>query len=299
MSLLNIHDDERQKPENWIPVGWIPIFDDKKTKGLRPGRGYECNAARKYRLYHECWKAFLGNWSEVTGHTHDIVWAGSTRRQTRFFIGGLLGDQQVKNDLFLACMNTVHIQIVLTYSEYSSCAYCECFLVQECDYLTCEGSQICHRCTASKHEFLSTDFFRAKTTSKRKSEITRVAQGGAGEPRGLMRGWRPVVTWKADGTDVRPGPAAKTYEKCRKHCQAHILFNAFWSIPHFCVHQMLMRDPMHQIDLGVILHLLRAILRKFKEVVEDVLKKPGLAAAKLSARIRLMLKTSDGHDGQR
>ena len=62
---------------------------------------------------------------------------------------------------------------------------------------------------------------------------------------------------------------------------------------------MLMRDPMHQIDLGVILHLLRAILRKYKEVVEDILKKPGLAASKLSARVRLMLKRTDGQDGQR
>ena len=95
MTLLNIQDDERQRPENWIPVGWLPIFDDKKTKGLRPGRGYECNAARKYRLYHECWKAFLGDWVEKTGRTRDIVWAGSRLRQTRFFIGGLLGDQQV------------------------------------------------------------------------------------------------------------------------------------------------------------------------------------------------------------
>ena len=96
VSLLNIHDDERQKPENWIPVGWIPICDDKKTKGLRPTQGYECNAARIYRLYHECWKALLGNWSETTSHTHDIVWGGGEQRQTRFFIGGLLGDQQVR-----------------------------------------------------------------------------------------------------------------------------------------------------------------------------------------------------------
>jgi hypothetical protein len=62
---------------------------------------------------------------------------------------------------------------------------------------------------------------------------------------------------------------------------------------------MLMRDPMHQIDLGVILHLIRAILRKFKEVVEDVLRKPGLAASKMSARVRLMLKKTDGQNGQR
>ena len=40
MTLLNIHDDERQKPENWIPVGWLPMFDDKKTdSGLKE---FEC-----------------------------------------------------------------------------------------------------------------------------------------------------------------------------------------------------------------------------------------------------------------
>ena len=297
VSLLNIHDDERQKPENWVPVGWIPIFDDKKTKGLRPARGYESNPARKYRLYHECWKAFLGKWSEATGKTHDLVWAGTSRRQTRFFIGGLLGDQQVKYVLILHILNIFiiykHILHILIILHILTC------LVQECDYLTCECPPACHRCTASRHDFLSTGFFRAKTTSKRKSEISRVARGGAAEPRGLMHGWKPVVTWNADGSDVRPGPAAKRYEKDRKHCGAHILFNAFWSIPHFCVHQMLMRDPMHQIDLGVILHLLRAILRKFEEVVEDVIRKPGLAAAKLSTRIRLMLKKTDGQDGQR
>jgi hypothetical protein len=128
---------------------------------------------------------------------------------------------------------------------------------------------------------------------------SKVARGGANQSRGLTHGWVPVVTWDAGGSNVRPGPAAKKYEEDRKHCRAHILYNAFWKIPHFCVHQMLMRDPMHQIDLGVILHLLKAILRKFKEVVEDVLKKPGLAAAKLSARIRLMLKKTNGQNGQK
>ena len=171
--------------------------------------------------------------------------------------------------------------------------------MQECDYFTCEGPPNCHKCVACKHDFLSADFFRSKNTTKRKSEISRVARGGAGVPRGLNRSWLPVVTWDADGSNVRPGPAAKKYEKDRKQCRAHLLFNAFWSIPHFCVHQMLMRDPMHQIDLRVILHLLRAILRKYKEVVEDILKKPGLAASKLSARVRLMLKRTDGQDGQR
>ena len=170
--------------------------------------------------------------------------------------------------------------------------------MQECDLLTCEFSPACHRCYACKRDLLSTEYFPAKSTRRRKSEISKVARGGANQSRGLTQGWVPVVTWDAGGSNVRPGPAAKKYDQDRKHCRAHILFNSFWKIPHFCVHQMLMRDPMHQIDLGVILHLIQAILRKFKEVVEDVLRKPGLAASKLSARVRLMLKKTDGQNGQ-
>jgi septum formation topological specificity factor MinE len=50
-----------------------------------------------------------------------------------------------------------------------------------------------------------------------------------------------------------------------------------------------MRDPMHQVDLGAIVHLIRAILRKFLECVETALAKPGLAARKLRKRLELML----------
>ena len=107
------------------------------------------------------------------------------------------------------------------------------------------------------------------------------------------------MTWDADGSNVRPGPAAATYEHARKTCKAHLLFNAFWLIPFFCVHQMLMRDPMHQIDLGVILHHIKAVLRKYKECVEDILGITGKAAEKLGLRIQNMLKRREGPDGQR
>ena len=43
--LLNLHEDERMKPRNWIPVGWIPCYDDSRDK--RPGKGFESTAARK------------------------------------------------------------------------------------------------------------------------------------------------------------------------------------------------------------------------------------------------------------
>jgi hypothetical protein len=61
---------------------------------------------------------------------------------------------------------------------------------------------------------------------------------------------------------------------------------------------MLMRDPMHQVDLGVIVHLIKAILRKFRESVETALKIPGRAARRLSDRFDLMLAKRKGPDGQ-
>ena len=184
--------------------------------------------------------------------------------------------------------------------------------MQEGDSVTCEPAPNCHRCTVCRGHFLSGDHYPAKSTLKRKSEITSVA-GGAGiiypvgkrqrTGPGPAQGRRPtgaaVVTWDADGSNVRPGPAAASYEPARKTCKAHLLFNAFWLIPFFCVHQMLMRDPKHQIDLGVILHHIKAILRKYKECVEDILGITGKAAAKLGSRLQNMLKRREGANGQR
>ena len=51
---------------------------------------------------------------------------------------------------------------------------------------------------------------------------------------------------------------------------------------------------MHQIDLGVILHHIKAILRKYKECVADILGITGRAAEKLGLRIRDMLKAHEG-----
>jgi hypothetical protein len=61
---------------------------------------------------------------------------------------------------------------------------------------------------------------------------------------------------------------------------------------------MLMRDPMHQVDLGVIIHLIKAILRKFRETVETALKIPGRAARRLNERFSMMLAKRKGPDGQ-
>jgi hypothetical protein len=61
-----------------------------------------------------------------------------------------------------------------------------------------------------------------------------------------------------------------------------------------------MRDGMHQIDLGVIIRLIMAILRKYWECVLQFLgeDKEGLAAKKLEARFRKVLDRRTGQDGQ-
>ncbi len=79
---------------------------------------------------------------------------------------------------------------------------------------------------------------------------------------------------------------------------AHLFFNAFWLIPNFCINLMYMRDPMHQIDNGVIVSFLKAILRKIRECVEIPLGIAGAAAKKLTQRFRRLLgkeKIASGH----
>ena len=163
--------------------------------------------------------------------------------------------------------------------------------------MTAEGSGVCHRCSAAKDDFLSVGSI--KTMDARRKKITRAASGI--DLPDLLRGTsaQKIVDWGEDGSAHRPGPMSMHYEDGRTRCGAHLLFNAFWLIPHFCSHQMLMRDSMHAIDLGVIITLIRAILRALFELVELLLDIDGRAAAKLEARFRNVLASRVGPDGQR
>ena len=89
--LLNLHEDERLKPRNWVPVGWIPVYDESRDS--RPDTGFDSTSARKYLLYHACWIEFLDRWAERTKDPILIPWADGKTRWTRLFIGGVLGDQ--------------------------------------------------------------------------------------------------------------------------------------------------------------------------------------------------------------
>jgi len=74
---------------------------------------------------------------------------------------------------------------------------------------------------------------------------------------------RPVVTFSNNGRTHKEGPAARDYERERRSTGFHLFFNSFWLISSFCLFQMHMRDSLHQIDHGVIIHVLRGILRLF------------------------------------
>ena len=139
VSLLILHEDERMKPRNWIPVGWIPVYDESRDK--RPGQGFDSTSARKIRLYHQCWIEFLDKWAERTKDAIMLPWADGVTRSTRLFIGGVLGDQQ------------------------------------EGDKYTGEPC-VCHRCFAPRKRYLDTADFEAKTMRKVRQRVEIAAAGG-------------------------------------------------------------------------------------------------------------------------
>jgi hypothetical protein len=147
---------------------------------------------------------------------------------------------------------------------------------------------------------MSTAVFASKSGRDRRRDITRATAGKDIALRGMQPG-EPVVNWGESPDHIHsPSLNAGNYERFRAHAGAHLVIDAFWKVQHFCVHQMLMRDPMHQIDLGAIVHLIRAILRKFQECVEIAMDKVGLAAKHIRQCFELMLATSKrkGPDNQ-
>jgi hypothetical protein len=91
-----------------------------------------------------------------------------------------------------------------------------------------------------------------------KKEVFRFAAGG-----GKFGDRGSVVDFTDDG-QTRAGPSSSNYESRRACAGAHLMFNAFWMISSFCIYQMYMRDSLHQVDHGIIIHILRAILRLFQ-----------------------------------
>ena len=109
VSILNLHEDERQRPENWIPIGWMPVYDETLSK--RRGTGYESNAARKAHLFRACFRSLLSSWDEKTESTQNIVWGGQKTADTIFFrraVGGPAGNPE---SILCLCMFSKHTLI--------------------------------------------------------------------------------------------------------------------------------------------------------------------------------------------
>jgi len=131
-------------------------------------------------------------------------------------------------------------------------------------------------------DFLSTVHAQARTTTAHRQAVDAEVAGNS-------TNGRPVVTWHPQTKEMVPGPASRFYESGRKRAGCHLVYNAFWAIQGFCIYQMCMRDPMHQMDKGVIVQLLKAILHLYYEQVESVMGEAGLAAKKLTTRLSAAL----------
>ena len=92
--------------------------------------------------------------------------------------------------------------------------------MQEGDQWTCESAPSCHRCPATKKQFLATDCPEAMKTEKdTRAAVTAAASGDGLRALGMQRmGRGPVVQWNEDGSCVRPGPESTHYEANRAVC---------------------------------------------------------------------------------
>jgi hypothetical protein len=93
-----------------------------------------------------------------------------------------------------------------------------------------------------------------------------------------------------------PGPNAVNKELFRARAGAHLVFNAFWNIQHFCVNQMLMRDHIHQFDLSAIVNLIRGILLQVTLVCRDSIGQGQPRCKTMRQRFELMLAKRNGPD---
>jgi hypothetical protein len=66
--------------ENWIPLGWIPIIDE--TKSRRPTQAYQGSPARNTRLFYNCWRNFISNICKQFAALRVVIYAhGIARKQ--------------------------------------------------------------------------------------------------------------------------------------------------------------------------------------------------------------------------
>ncbi len=86
-----MHESERCKQLRWILIAWMPVYIEALAPD-RPTQGYDGHPALRERLGHEALAYVLGGWDEHTAKTFDVVWEGTTRLQTRVYLGAIVVD---------------------------------------------------------------------------------------------------------------------------------------------------------------------------------------------------------------
>jgi hypothetical protein len=90
VSLLNLHEDLRSQPAAWVPVGWIPNYNESlATK--RKAAGLNSHASRKANLFHECFRLLLKELVDLKGSPLDLAWGDGVTRRSVICLGGSLG----------------------------------------------------------------------------------------------------------------------------------------------------------------------------------------------------------------
>ena len=72
-----------------------------------------------------------------------------------------------------------------------------------------------------------------------------------------------MAVFSNDGKSSTEGPAAGSYQKTRTQAGAHLVINEIRLVSTFCLCQMYMRDSLHQVDHGIIIHVMRATMSLF------------------------------------
>ncbi len=163
-----------------------------------------------------------------------LWWQGKADSTFHWCLAGWYAGQKYYSKYCTKCLHIVHIHYSLHIWHI--------WHIQQFDQWTCqcEPAPSCHRCPAGVLEFLRTDLpFAPKNMRARQQEITSGASGDGLLERGewgVVDG--SVVEWDEDGSNLCPDPNATKYESVRKECGAHLLYNAFWKIKHFCVQQI-------------------------------------------------------------
>ena len=93
VTLLNLHEEERSKPSAWIPVGWIPNYD-QEVATERHKTGFHSHAVRRLEIFHSCMRALLSEFSDRDPMTLVLPWGDGNDRATAIRFGGIIGDQQ-------------------------------------------------------------------------------------------------------------------------------------------------------------------------------------------------------------